>query len=720
MNEIEVPLKVTGISEIKSQLKEVKNALASATDPKEMERLAQAAGELKDQLADVNEKVAVFASGSKFEQTSNAFGLMQSQLMSLDFEGAAESAKLFTGTLKNLNPAEFAAAFKGFGSVLMSLGSAIGVVTKQFIAFGISLLANPIFLLVAVIAAIVAAILIFLNKMGILKKVIDALMKPINDLIAGFKELTDWLGLTSYAAEENAAKMIEANDKIMESSKERQETIVGGFDYEIKMAKIYGKETLDLELAKSKAIGGEAQTRLSAAQKALAAQQKLGDDANAETIKKLKTQIKEENNLIKDQRRERNLLVAQDVVDKREQAAKELEEDKKNAEARRKAAIDAAKKRAEDERKFAENRLAAARLIKDLEISLIASDADREIVATQEKYARLIQDVQKNENYTKDEKIRIQKLYQQELEAELAKQEQVQIDAEKEKNQKSLDEYNKGLMDKYALEEKQALQLQELQAKTADQLTQLAKDKRAIQFDAEVAAAGENQILIEALTAQYQADLNAIDKAASDERIRIKTEEEAKKRQEQLDTANAALDIADKTTKSIQNIGDIAFAAKMAKVKKGSKEEEELAKKQFKFNKALQLGSAVIDGAKAVTASLAQAPIAIGPVPNPAGIASLAFAVSSSVATIAKIASTQFNSGGGGAGGGGGVPAASSSSTTGSAAPAFNLFGQGNDLNNVGAPQTQTNEITVNAVVSETEITSTQNKITKINENATL
>jgi hypothetical protein len=545
-------------------------------------------------------------------------------------------------------------------------------------------------------------------------------MKPINDLIAGFKELTDWLGLTSYAAEENAAKMIEANDKIMESSKERQETIVGGFDYEIKMAKIYGKETLDLELAKSKAIGGEAQTRLSSAQKALAAQQKLGDEANAETIKKLKTQIKEENNLIKDQRRERNLLVAQDVVDKREQAAKELEEDKKNAEARRKAAIDAAKKRAEDERKFAENRLAAARLIKDLEISLIAIDADREIVATQEKYARLIQDVQKNENYTKDEKIRIQKLYQQELESELAKQEQVQIDAEKEKNQKSLDEYNKGLMDKYALEEKQALQLQELQAKTADQLTQLAKDKRAIQFDAEVAAAGENQILIEALTAQYQADLNAIDKAASDERIKTKEEEEKRKREEALKTANEEIERADITIKSIQTLGDIAFAAKMAKVKKGSKEEEELAKKQFKFNKAMQLGGAIIDGAKAVTASLASAPLALGPVPNPAGIASLAAAVATSAVNIGKIASTQFNSTGGGGAAGGGVPAASSSSTTGSAAPAFNLFGQGNDLNNVGAPQTQTNEITVNAVVSETEITSTQNKITKINENATL
>jgi hypothetical protein len=720
MNEIEVPIKVTGIGAIKKELRDLKGELANATDSEAIAKLSQRAGELKDQLADANEQVAIFASGSKFEQVSNNIGSIKDSIMSLDFQEAADKAKLLTTTLKGINPAEFAAQFKGFGSVLMSLGSAVGVVMKQFIAFGVSLLANPIFLLVAVIVAIVAAILILLNKMGILKKVIDVLMKPINDLIAGFKELTDWLGLTSYAAEENAAKMIEANDKIMESSKERQETIVGGFDYEIKMAKIYGKETLDLELAKSKAIGSEAQTRLSSAQKALAAQQKLGDDANAETIKKLKTQIKEENNLIKDQRRERNLLVAQDVVDKREQAAKELEEDKKNAEARRKAAIDAAKKRAEDERKFAENRLAAARLIKDLEISLIASDADREIVATQEKYARLIQDVQKNENYTKDEKIRIQKLYQQELEAELSKQEQVQIDAEKEKNQKSLDEYNKGLMDKYALEEKQALQLQELQAKTADQLTQLAKDKRAIQFDAEVAAAGENQILIEALTAQYQADLNAIDKAASDERIKTKEEEEKRKREEALKTANEEIERADITIKSIQTLGDIAFAAKMAKVKKGSKEEEELAKKQFKFNKAMQLGGAIIDGAKAVTASLAAAPLALGPVPNPAGIASLAAAVATSAVNIGKIASTQFNSTGGGGAAGGGVPAASSSSTTGSAAPAFNLFGQGNDLNNVGAPQTQTNEITVNAVVSETEITSTQNKITKINENATL
>jgi hypothetical protein len=87
----------------------------------------------------------------------------------------------------------------------------------------------------------------------------------------------------------------------------------------------------------------------------------------------------------------------------------------------------------------------------------------------------------------------------------------------------------------------------------------------------------------------------------------------------------------------------------MGKLEKGSAEEEKFARKQFEINKAMQIGGAIIDGAKAVTASLASSPVAIGPVPNPVGIASLALAVTSSVASIAKIASTKF----GGTGGGG-------------------------------------------------------------------
>ena len=715
MNEIEVPIKITGIGAIKKELRELKGEIANATDSEQITKLSQRAGELKDQLADANEQVSIFSSGSKFEQVNNGLGSIKDSIMSLDFAEAGDKAKMLTSALKGINPADFASQMKGLGSIFMSLGSTIGILAKQFIQFGVSLLANPIFLLVAVITAIVAAVLIFLNKIGVLKKVLDVLMTPINALIQGFKDLTDWLGLTSFAAEENAEKMLAANEKVMASSKERQEAVVGGMDYEIKMAKIYGKETLDLELNKSKAIGTESKKRLSSAEQALKAQLKLGDDANKETIKKLKEQIKEEKATILDQRRERNLLVAQDAVEKREQAKKDLEEDKKNNEAKRKAQSDANKKALEDARKFAENRLAAARLIKDLEINLIKNDSDREIVATQEKYARLIQDVQKNESYTKDEKLKLQELYRKELEAELGKQEQIVIDAEKEKQKKLLDEYNAGLIKQADEQDKQWLRLQEL---TQSQ-TEFSKTQLQIKYDQEIAAAGENAELQKALTEKLQKDLNEIDKKTAEEAVKIEKEKQAKIRQEQLDTANNALQIAESSTKAIQAVGDIAFAAKMDKVKKGSKEEEELAKKQFKFNKALQLAGAVVDAGKAITASLASAPLAIGAVPNPVGIANLVATAAISAANIAKIAATQYNSTGG-SGTQPNIPQASSTSTTGQATPTFTLSGQNNNLNNVSAPSEPKTEITVKAVVSETELTNTQQKVAKINQNATL
>jgi hypothetical protein len=218
------------------------------------------------------------------------------------------------------------------------------------------------------------------------------------------------------------------------------------------------------------------------------------------------------------------------------------------------------------------------------------------------------------------------------------------------------------------------------------------------------------------LKEQQEAEVAAITKKYSDAAVKLEADTQAKIRAEQFKTANDSLKIAEDSTKAIQALGDIAFGAKMAKVKKGSKEEEELAKKQFKFNKALQLSGAIVDAGKAITASLATAPIA-----TPVGVASLIATAAVSAATIAKIASTQFTSTGGGGGGNTPtIPSASSTSTTGTAAPSFSLFGQGNDANNVGGPQDSQTSITVNAVVSETELTNTQNKVAKINKNATL
>tara|TARA_R100000541_G_scaffold53110_2_gene61016 strand:+ start:2726 stop:5683 length:2958 start_codon:yes stop_codon:yes gene_type:complete len=115
-----------------------------------------------------------------------------------------------------------------------------------------------------------------------------------------------------------------------------------------------------------------------------------------------------------------------------------------------------------------------------------------------------------------------------------------------------------------------------------------------------------------------------------------------RERRQKLQTANVNLQIAANGLNMVQSLGDAAFAHRMKNLKEGSREQLKAAKQQFNFNKALQLGMAVIDGGKAITASLAQAPIAIGAVPNPAGIASLAFASITSAAQIAMIAAKKY------------------------------------------------------------------------------
>jgi hypothetical protein len=205
MNEVEIPLKITGIGAIKAELRELKGAIADATDPEQIAQLAAKAGELKDQLADANDAVNVFASGSKFEQVSNSLGGIKDSLMSLDFEEAQQKAEVFKNVIGKINPADISKGFKAFTGVIQTMGGA-------FVKLGMQILANPIFLLVAVITAIVAAIAIFLNKIGVLDKVLKALMLPITLIIEGFKALTDWMGLTDNAAEENAEAVKAASE----------------------------------------------------------------------------------------------------------------------------------------------------------------------------------------------------------------------------------------------------------------------------------------------------------------------------------------------------------------------------------------------------------------------------------------------------------------------------------------------------------------------------
>ena len=674
MNEVQIPLKLTGVGSMKAELRQLKAAIAAATDPAQMEMLAQKAGELSDKIKDANDAVNVFASGSKFEQIGNSFDGIKSSLMSLDFEEASAKSKVFAKNLGSIGKADISGALKGITGMVKTLGGA-------FVRLGVQILANPIFLLAAVIIAIVAGIVMFLAKIGVLQKAFDVLMIPINAIIQGFKDMTDWLGLTNYAAEENAEKMGKANEKAAESSKKRAEKVADAYDIEIAKAKAAGKDTTDLEIAKSKAISKEAQGRLSDTQKEYAALQKIASKDNLEKRKKLREQIEAEKKIISEGRKERTLLQINDD-------AEQAEKDKA-----------AAEKRKENAKAYAKNRLDAERTIKDIEIGLIADDTERELAATNEKYKRLIEDVKKNENLTGAEKVRLTKLYNDQKQAELDKAADVEADAEL----KRQEQVAAGLK---AYNEAEALKKEELQEQLYQMgLTDTQRELEANKYKYDELIAQAERYGLDATALRKEQALKEkeiTDKVAADEKAASLAKIESAKQER-----DAKLTLASDVVTGIGALGN-AFIKDQKKLEN--------------FNKASALVQIGIDTAKAISALVAAAnsnPFN-GVSAGAAGIAQFASGIIQITTNIAKAKQLLSNpastvSGGGGGGGGGATSVAPMT-------PSVQMFGQGNQLNTTGQPKSvnANQNIVVQAIVSESDITSTQSKINKIKQGSEL
>jgi hypothetical protein len=211
---IELEIDGKSIVELKGMLRDLRNEIGLATDPAQMQKLAAAAGSVKDKINEVNESVAVFSGGSKFEQAGTALGQVGNSLANLDFSGAAQQATQLTGIVQSISFGSAVAGLKDLGTTFIQLGKA--------------LLTNPIFLLATAITLIVIGIIKLLDALGLLKPILDAIKKAIGFVIDMFKALTDWLGLTSYAAEENAEKVKKAqeeNRKSIEETAKKQEEV---------------------------------------------------------------------------------------------------------------------------------------------------------------------------------------------------------------------------------------------------------------------------------------------------------------------------------------------------------------------------------------------------------------------------------------------------------------------------------------------------------------
>lgn len=287
---------------LKAQLKELKAELATL-DPNSEAFIegTQRAGELADKIKDVNERVAAQTSGSGFEKLGNTFGLLTEDLANLDFEGVAEKAKAFEVIARGMTLKELIGGLKNAGSALLSLGKAI--------------LASPLFLIAAVVAAVGVAIY--------------KLMNQTEDLTAAQDKLN-----SSYETQIFLFDQIEAN-----ANRRAQ--------HEIKLAEITGKserEILDLKIAAVQKEKDLADQRRAIIEKQIEEQFKLlrkaQEQENAEIIKSTADKIM---NLKKEQVQlvtERHKYYEQDELLRAEFDADQ-----------RQKAEDAAKKAAEDARR---------------------------------------------------------------------------------------------------------------------------------------------------------------------------------------------------------------------------------------------------------------------------------------------------------------------------------------------------------------------------------
>ena len=752
MNTVEIPLKISGLAEIKAELRALKGELANATDPKEMAELAQRAGELKDQIADANEAANTFATGSKFEQVSNGLGGIKDSLMSLDFAEANQKAKVFSAALGKINPAEISQGFKSFTGMVTTLGGA-------FIKLGATILMNPIFLIVALITAIVVGIGMLLKKFGILDAVFKAIMAPINAVIQALKDLGDWLGLTSFAEdeahEEEMARVEAQKEARAELAAAREAQFNASqkqYDRQIALMDAEGKDTKALTKLKiEESIRYMTQKREELALEIQAQEQMverikwMGSVKKSEQYKQLQEQKKQQVELTEGILDAENQLKLNEINN----AKKASDAAKENA----KKASDAAKKRAEDAAKRAKEELENRRKLRDFELSQIKDDAQREEAITREKYARMLTDLKADKTKSNAEKLQFEKLYEQQLNVELNNQAEARRKKEEENTKKANeailqlrlalmpegdakekalqdDKYRKlreaAIADTTLTEEKrnEILALYDEQRAQEDKAKELEKQKAKDEF--------AKKFALEQMT-QTDQELEA---------LRVKYEEERK-----LAEGNAALllELENKYTADRKKILD---AQALAAIEEKTKERDAIIgltndifggvsniagmmikdqKKLEKFNKASALIQIGIDTAKAISALVAasQANPFNAATAGTAGVAQFASGIIQIATNIAKAkqiltsGGTPSAGGGGGASGGGGGASASTAQVVPQAAQ---LFGQGNTGNvfSAGGTSTESSGITVTAVVSETAMTSTQNKINRINKNAEL
>jgi hypothetical protein len=557
------------------------------------------AGELKDRLGDLQTQINAAANDGRNMQTALQVG----QGVAAGYAVAQGAMALFGSESKDLQ--KTLVKLQAVQAVLVGLEEIRAILEKESL---VRIKAKLIFDKIK-IASEYAYTTAIGTSTGALKLARLAMLAlPIVAIIAGIVAIAGAMGAFSNSTDEATEKQKKFDEQ------QRKSKAFGAKMLKEDYEKTKNFQDKKMELDKAKGLSDdELYAKEQANLQFRLNMLKFATDKNKEQVAEMRD--------IKQQLLVNEAQYQTDLRDKEEQSAEERAKNREKRNAERLA----------KEKADADKRLELARTIEDLMIANIQDSDLRQLEELRVRHEREREDLIKNfgNNTTLIKELTEKQSNEVSvLNTELLAQ---RTEKEKEENAKILELKNKdakatlearliNIREDFELEQELKLELAKLEMEQALQNTELTEGEKL------------------KIKAEYSAKVDEINKASAD-----------KEKALQLATVQQGLEIAEKAQQSIQNLSDIVFTLKMSKLEKGSKEEEKYARKQFEINKALQISGAIIDGAKAVTASLASSPVAIGPVPNPVGIASLALAVTSSVASIAKIASTKF----GGTGGGG-------------------------------------------------------------------
>jgi hypothetical protein len=621
-------------------IKEIKQSLADLKKVKAGDKLfddaQKAAVKYREKLDDIKDAAGA-AAGSGVEKLTNSMNLLK--------EGFV-----------NADPGKLGIAMKGLGAAMKAI---------------------PIFLIVEGIRYLVENFEKLANSGGILGKVFTFIGDVIGVIIQAFKDLSDWLGITNFAVEDNAEKTIEAAKSMQAATTER-------YDSEIKLAKAAGKDTVELEIKKQQAIIDSTRIQFEAI-KAVAA-------ANGEVTEEQAKKVAELGAVVK------NAQLEIDVA-KITAETKSNEESKKNWQKRNDDLKDSLK----------EQQQLANDAIKQRE----ENDAN-ELKATEE----LLKKAETLRVHSAEEQLALNK-----------KRAEEEIDALFEASNRSTAAYNASVKAKLDIEKTYQTDLATLKKKGVDEATaakkkaddDIASKQKETDDKAKAERDKQNKEIIAGINSVASSAQTLL--SAISDYNQAKANEAVKVNEEALQTQLSALDVARETELAKEGLTadqKIAIENKY-KLKKYELELQEynastaIKKKAFEQDKKMKIAQAIIS---TITGAISAITGMIQAIPGPVGIilgvvAGLAV-TAAGVLQVAKIQNTTFDAGTPPSPPVLTVPSASSVSmgdSSASATPSFDLFkkdtnqnGANNNASNGGANQ----PTVVKAYVVSQEITDQQ------------